>query len=991
MSEQAKSQTVKNPRGYLKSGDCVILYPALTSPALVPVGDKGELNIILAGNEDVKSYYDNAEKKEFLRYCHSHLRLPPWRDLYGEPHPKGSVPKGQIFNTGQAHYNDLYDLSGYQNMIYKRDQHDGPIKAYDAGQCDGWFLRELKPGKEEDGTVSIDDGKTPFGILGSSAVAMLLGAPKDENKYKYLFHLRFSGIQNRDEGMYEVIWFACWRDEKNPEKPWHYIPKEDIVLPKFTQEIVQGGEKANNKQKLLQPAKPPEASDESLPPKEKPRCENSYALFDLGVPCVTPEQKSFARNQNQPPEKQPDSSVPPLSCLWQSGHLFTPRHPVYFSDKPLLDIGVIADPHISSRQSLYKTVGARVIPGVDSFDQSQIVSDGKAKIVAPEASDSPLIGLMAHENLQTARELFEKIGAASDVIVFAGDIYDHIRNLNPKAYKNPEGKTSVLWNSLRYRKNYENDRQTYPRFIDAMMALELIYQTYAGGKAVIYLAGNHEGYERPYGISPRVPSATVDMVKANEGIPLDHNLTFYEAVLLYGDAYGDYYMGNYAKENYDWLHTTLSPWKDIFISYGEKQNIVCLDWGRDEKYVDNFVSGGDTLPRASQAIDDKQLKLLQRAPAKGGQNGVVNILCSHFTFAAYTPGKSLFNDAFASNEPVQAKTTTTSATKEGYSVDVGTFGERKSEVWSIACEKFTYIISGHTHRAGIYELSAEKSEAYTPDYGTGQTIQSNKITPMSAMKDLRDAIFIGGGKETLALVSGSCGTYNKRNMFGEFAGHGFDVPQGMVLEPRGKWVKIVLSKAPKPRLAVVMDYLWFDGKELFEPVQGIWAELTASYQFNPNQTLRNLFRYQAADGRFAPSIPVDYMKLHAVTNDGTHRGCLLMKVEDATAKTVQLEVTGADVAKFVQFAESKVPDKNSLYYFLSIHFGGKSCSAKHIADYYDLASPWCMPVTLRKLNPRWGNYAIHRGGGFGNITGELPDFEKLKKIPEYALKPSAQK
>jgi hypothetical protein len=114
---------------------------------------------------------------------------------------------------------------------------------------------------------------------------------------------------------------------------------------------------------------------------------------------------------------------------------------------------------------------SHIYRGVDSFDQSQIVSDGKAKIVAPEASDSPLIGLMAHENLQTARELFAKIGAASDVIVFAGDICDHIRNLNPREYKNPEGKTSVLWNSLRYRKNYENDRQTYPRFIDAMMAL----------------------------------------------------------------------------------------------------------------------------------------------------------------------------------------------------------------------------------------------------------------------------------------------------------------------------------------------------------------------------------------------------------------------------------------------------------------------------------------------------------------------------------------
>jgi hypothetical protein len=53
-----------------------------------------------------------------------------------------------------------------------------------------------------------------------------------------------------------------------------------------------------------------------------------------------------------------------------------------------------------------------------------------------------------------------------------------------------------------------------------MLALELIYRTYASGTPVIFLAGNHEGYEDAMGISPRLTKHSGIVRRRSKATPL---------------------------------------------------------------------------------------------------------------------------------------------------------------------------------------------------------------------------------------------------------------------------------------------------------------------------------------------------------------------------------------------------------------------------------------------------------------------------------------
>jgi hypothetical protein len=65
-------------------------------------------------------------------------------------------------------------------------------------------------------------------------------------------------------------------------------------------------------------------------------------------------------------------------------------------------------------------------------------------------------------------------------------------------------------------------------------------------KPIFLIAGNHENYADIYAISPRTKGTLSDKAKeepgsgwrrANEGVPADHNLSIYEACLMYGPDY----------------------------------------------------------------------------------------------------------------------------------------------------------------------------------------------------------------------------------------------------------------------------------------------------------------------------------------------------------------------------------------------------------------------------------------------------------------------
>ena len=73
------------------------------------------------------------------------------------------------------------------------------------------------------------------------------------------------------------------------------------------------------------------------------------------------------------------------------------------------------------------------------------------------------------------------------------------------------------------------------------------------------LIGNHEAYDQPYGVSPRLGqfwrNNPEGAMRANDGIPADHNLTTNEATLLYGPLYYDYRKThNFEARHQEWFY-----------------------------------------------------------------------------------------------------------------------------------------------------------------------------------------------------------------------------------------------------------------------------------------------------------------------------------------------------------------------------------------------------------------------------------------------------
>jgi hypothetical protein len=238
-----------------------------------------------------------------------------------------------------------------------------------------------------------------------------------------------------------------------------------------------------------------------------------------------------------------------------------------------------------------------------------------------------------------------------------------------------------------------------------------------------------------------------------------------------------------------------------------------------------------------------------------------------------------------------------------------------------------------------------------------------------------------------------------------------DRPQGLVLRPcpgGGLEAEIVRDKSrasPAPRLAVVLDYLWFGGKPLFQtqditvplknralnledfspdswpalpmnvPMHLVSKGLEEPYKLKLDP---KVLAYFADDGLLASS-PVECIKLHAVDqNGGKYKGCLVLETDgyDAAKGQLTLSAKGKDVGCFIEWSVKRT---KSPLYFLSVHFAGGSDFYGGVE--YDLASPWCFPASHKRGAD--GVYGIRRGFGFGAPGNEYPVFNDLQDIPEY--------
>ncbi len=384
--------------------------------------------------------------------------------------------------------------------------------------------------------------------------------------------------------------------------------------------------------------------------------------------------------------------------------------------------------------------------------------------------------------------------------------------------------------------------------IDNLVMYELFRQYYTDHKKPIMLiSGNHEAYTLPYGMSARVKimrsiSASVwrnnpdlDAIieksakqanadkgaikklieaeknpkdlyteRANEGVPADHNLTITEAVLMYGPDYARVVMGgptnwggerNFRPQNTDWFYHVFTPLSSFCISYG-KQCFIGLGWGDDEKMVGHIPGKpivskpGGFLPRATGAITDTQMEILNQALSLGQSK---NILCAHFTFAN-----------FNTSQPIE-KAGTVYFRKKFTQHDYGTFKDKRDQVYpKIQKNQIHYTLSGHSHRAGLYQFSGKvkppSPRSKTTQWKvTGQAPKEGKYHPEA------------GARMLVAASGGPIPTQNHNN---EVSHWGLDLPSGNTIKFKGEEESEVSIKAvdttvipqAKPRLAVALDF-----------------------------------------------------------------------------------------------------------------------------------------------------------------------------------------
>ena len=593
------------------------------------------------------------------------------------------------------------------------------------------------------------------------------------------------------------------------------------------------------------------------------------------------------------------------------------HHPVYIYNGDHLNLGQLTDVHVSSRQHVFDKGKPRVVDGV-----SEVVGTHVNK------SYTPLKNLMDHFGQD----------ADTQLLVFTGDLVDYGRNFDPASAKGKAIKNSGdLWAVMDL--DLLRDESLYPHYIDLRIMYSLFlhyYDTYQ--KPILLTSGNHEGYTVPYGISPRVttkdagmgaasglwnktkngirsgwntlafwqddpdPYALRDLsdfledertsrlkyveghdetgmqggVLANEGIPADHNLTIYEACLLYGPDYGRVVMKgsltsatntNFNPENYRWFYTLFTPITDLWISVGQ-QTLIALNWGEGEKMI-QYVPFKSFLPQSTEGLTDNQVNLIQAALAK---NSATNILCAHFTIANYDPKHSYEEKDAKTGQyvPRQAPVGVGDYNSRDPITDytTGTFQENRQFLLQQCIQqgKITLTMSGHSHRSGLYQdVGIFPSEPrYMPNPHPG--MPPREIPPANDMKVQSHAPQQDGRydyahrpNKGLFLVTASGGPMPVQNYRGEMLGYGIVPPSGSSVKFDGSKPDIQVIEynqgSSKPRFCVAMDFMDVLGPLNTEDKEGVFERFECEDDLGDEFADQIEIQIQVNQRRF-PDVPI---------------------------------------------------------------------------------------------------------------------------------------
>lgn len=627
------------------------------------------------------------------------------------------------------------------------------------------------------------------------------------------------------------------------------------------------------------------------------------------------------------------------------------HHVIYVTKKSKLNIAQLTDIHVSSRQLALKISEAQVLPGMK-----------------PEIS--PKIGEMVNVSFETFKDLLDQMGESDsgiDMLALTGDFIDFNKNFDPttaegewqEAFKRP----AKLWGWMDPSKfeTEEDGRPAYPYYVDMVTIYSLLhYFITQHKKPIVMLNGNHEAYDLPYGISPRlyqfrIDGKTINGKPLNEGIPADHNLTVYEATLLYGSKYNNWRrVHNFEARYLEWFYMMFNPLSDFSITYGKKgaeqQSFTALSWDDSEQFLTNF--GGGTLPRANEAVSDNQLKLLEASSKRGKER----ILLTHFTFVSYGYNHQI-NESGEVNYNNQTDIVLSKFSLMSH-YEEGSFILNRRPVYEMLYEgKFTHVFSGHSHRAGLYTMEGEDGFFSRNLKVQGHLIEDKEIT-------------LSKGGKAKFIVGASAGPIPGQNYYGDLkikglANWSLDCPSGNILkfgDSAGSLnLKYTKNSKAKPRFAVALSYFNTDSGGVFH-----------KFESGENEDEFNVVLH--------PDLPdKQFIKELKIYNYLDSWESFSMSISRNGPRKFMTEIDNKKSAR--ELVVRKKQDDSKPRNFLSVGFnnvlGGKIGYKQYSYD-----SPWIFPVRLVNKQEEAFTQAAYANAAFG-IGGSVVyrnDMEKAQKV-----------
>jgi hypothetical protein len=635
-------------------------------------------------------------------------------------------------------------------------------------------------------------------------------------------------------------------------------------------------------------------------------------------------------------------------------------HPVYHYDRDGLkyaNFGHVSDVHLSGRQQVLGKTRARVIDYAEAGNETDL-------------GQSPEIGSRVNVCSRDLIQILGKIADSSaDMLLVGGDLVDFLRNCflsAAQAKSIGEGHPAKVWQAVALADGYG------ARYLDCadLIAFFGILLDFCrrSGKPAFAVSGNHDCYHMPFGISPRVITDVGDK-RLNEGIPADHNLTFYEAILAFGETYYKLTSGlssPFNPEMFDWFYTVVTPFRDFAVEL-PRQHLVALSWGETEDLLDTPGTGHGFghLPRA-EGVSGDQLGLV--TTAIGRKKKV--IVLSHFTFVSYadsipiSKGDSDLGDVYVG--PL----------KSFDDHNLGTFNRNRNVLLETHCgtnRDIQVVLTGHSHRRALYLVD---SVSYS-----GRNSLKIRHFDFSDFADARRRH--GGIMEPAIVVSDSGGSIPRYNLDGEFEGWGSDSPSGTTVEfnqDDGSLSGIQAQRADacRPRLAVALDYLDIQEKK---PVFEVFASAPFRIADQKTHKLKSItFGIELDASLSSRGLAVESLSLYLKQEVAGQWRRIVLSPRGRQPSRKSMQLFNIEGAAGVDLFNDEFAVHRSRGAFLALKFAAVPGLPR-----YNVDDPWCWEFQVEAvtsgfggllgLSPTHKSYKILRH----RKRAELPDFEWRRK------------